>query len=535
MPRRFFRCSHIAILLVGLLNTPHLQAQISDVLRSTLDTNAQQPRPIESDRQPSQTTLRSFYQARQFEAVWISNKALNADAETALAFLRSATEHGLRPEDYLPVWPTQAASSAMTEQQLGDLELSLSAALLHYLQDLRRGRVAPERIDPKWRFERTYEDVAALLNTAIDSPDLRFALNVLSPSNKAYRKLQQALKEWLKRPASPVNERIADGPLLKPGMQDVRVTSLRRRLTLPAKSNLKFDTALHAAVKIFQFEHGLETDGYVGPATLEVLNRNRDDVIASLRANLERQRWHDSAHEARYVLVNIPDFSLSLMENEKSVLQMRAIVGQQTRETPLLNSRINQVVFNPYWRVPHKIVVRDLLPKFQANPNYAREHGFELLNNWGGQPVSQTHIRWNTFSPDNFPYRVRQRPGPRNALGQVKFLFPNPYSVYIHDTSAPALFRNATRSYSSGCIRIEQPRELFTWLSRDGEAWTRNQNSPSWDISYKPSETVPVRIRYRTAWVDDNNTLQLRQDIYGIDKLVLAALGPLNGVNAPNR
>jgi len=354
--------------------------------------------------------------------------------------------------------------------------------------------------------------------TTSEAPPARGELCVLPALEKALAQYRQlaAKGDWPQVPA---------GPSLKEGEQNERIPLLRKRLaasgdlTAQAPQEDLFDPALKEAVQRFQTRHGLTGDGVVGAKTLTELNVPISERIRQLTASLERCQPLPTVLEKRHILVNIADFTLKLYEDGKPVLSMPVIVGKTYRQTPVFNGLISSLVLNPSWGVPHSIATKDLLPKIKKNPGYLSQLHLRVFQ--GGKSsteIAPSTVDWANLSQAHFPYRLRQEPGPNNALGRVKFLFPNPYDVYLHDTPTRELFQKDSRTFSSGCIRIAKPLDLAVYLlhgtplgSPDALAAAiareKTQNVPI------PSP-IPVHIVYMTAWVDSEGVIQFRPDIY---------------------
>jgi L,D-transpeptidase YcbB len=286
---------------------------------------------------------------------------------------------------------------------------------------------------------------------------------------------------------------------------------------------------------LFQRRNGLTADGIVGRGTIEALNISVDDRIASIEANLERWRWLSDDLGERYIKVNIANFELQAIEEDRIVFQSEAIVGRPFRKTPVFSSLITFLVFNPDWTVPNTILINDIVPAVIRNPDYLASRGMKVLRSDGAE-VNPASIDWQSVTLGNFRYRIRQEPGPDNALGRVKFMFPNQYSVYIHDTPVRNLFSQTDRSFSSGCIRIYKPLEFAEYLLRDNPAWTPTQIKSQLDLermrTVNLNKPVPVHMLYLTAWADDDGVVFFRRDIYDRDQRLLTALSqPPSGVN----
>ena len=283
-----------------------------------------------------------------------------------------------------------------------------------------------------------------------------------------------------------------------------------------------FDGILKEGVQRFQTRHGLTADGTVGARTLSELNVPISERILQLTASLERCQPLPQLLEPRHILVNIADFTLKLYEDGKPVLSMPVIVGKTYRQTPVFNGRISSLVLNPTWEVPHSIATKDLLPKIKKNPGYLGQMHFRVFQGWkGAAEIDPATINWANLSTTHFPYRLRQDPGPTNSLGRVKFLFPNPYDVYLHDTPARELFQKDARTFSSGCIRIAKPLDLAVYLLQGTKLNAMDTLTGAIAREKTQQIVIPapiaVHIVYMTAWVDREGIIQFRPDIYNRD------------------
>jgi murein L,D-transpeptidase YcbB/YkuD len=330
---------------------------------------------------------------------------------------------------------------------------------------------------------------------------------------------------------------VPDGPSLERGDNDERIPLIRKRLmatgdlpevTIPNKQ--LFDEILENAVKKFQKRHGIATDGKIGAQTLTALNVPVENRIRQIEVNMERWRWCARDFGERYILINIANFELDVFEQDTLVIKMRAIVGKPFRSTPVFSSKMSYLVINPNWNVPKTIAVEDILPEVIKDVEYLARYNYRVLQGWGNSEIeiNPTTIDWTVLNEDYFPYRFRQDPGPTNALGRIKFMFPNEYDVYIHDTPARHLFRQYSRDFSSGCIRIEKPIVLCEYVLKDSTKWSREQILNA--IKEEEEKTVglprsiPVHLLYWTAWVSENGLLNFRNDIYDRDKDIYMAL-----------
>ncbi|MGB9712413.1 MAG: L,D-transpeptidase family protein [Dissulfurimicrobium sp.] len=366
-------------------------------------------------------------------------------------------------------------------------------------------------------------------------PDSNKGFTILE--NVPYQKLLHEFYHYRDIAAAGGWPFIPSGPALRPGDRDKRISILRARLAISgdlvqdgrhykeAGDSELFDKGLREAVVRFQMRHGLEPDGVVGRNTLDELNVAVEDRIRQIRVNLERFRLFLGLIEDRYIVINIPDFELRLIEGGKTVMRMKIIVGRSDRQTPVFSSEITSIVVNPYWRVPYSIAVKDILPEIQKHPDYLDKKHIKVINTSDDSIVDvfADKIDWKKVSERNFSYKLRQDPGADNALGRLKFNISNRYDIYLHDTPAQGLFKRTRRDFSSGCIRLERPLELALYLLSDHTAWTREKLldliKAGKTITIRLKKPIPVHIEYFTAWVADDGVLNFRRDIYGRDAM----------------
>ncbi len=340
--------------------------------------------------------------------------------------------------------------------------------------------------------------------------------------------LEKSLFQYRELAAQGGWPQVPGGPTLHEGDRNERIPLLRKRLVAgadlaaTAEQGDVFDEILTEGVKRFQTRHGLTADGTVGARTLSELNVPISERIRQLAASLERCQPLPPVLEQRHILINIADFTLKLYEDGKPVLSMPVIVGKTYRQTPVFNGRISSLVLNPNWVVPHSIATKDLLPKIKKNPGYLSQLHLRVFQGWkDAAEIDPATINWANLSTTRFPYRLRQDPGPANSLGRVKFLFPNPYDVYLHDTPARELFHKDSRTFSSGCIRIAKPLDLAVYLLQGTKL--NSMDAVTAAISREKTQQIvipapiPVHIVYMTAWVDREGIIQFRSDIYNRD------------------
>jgi murein L,D-transpeptidase YcbB/YkuD len=490
--------------------------------------------------------LGGFYTRRSFRPAWSNEHGPNRLADDLIDALDRADLEGLRPADYhvaeirtlLTAVRADAADGRHTNpDRLAELDLLLTDAFLLYGSHLLAGRVDPETLHPRWEANRRGADLATVLDDALESRNVARALQRLAPTQDGYRWLREALGRVRAVAASGGWPALPDGAVLKRGDQAPAVALLRERLRLegdlpsaPKSQDVEsFDDSLEQALERFQQRHGLEVDGAVTPTTRAELNVSAADRAEQLRLNLERWRWLPQDLGRRRILVNIAAYQLQVIEDEEVVLSMRVVVGMQYKRTPVFSDTMRYIVLNPNWHVPRSIAVEELIPKVQSDPSYLERFGMRLLTAGPDpQEVDPGTVDWASVRTDSFPYRFRQEPGRLNALGRIKFMFPNPYDVYLHDTPSRGLFDRAQRDFSHGCIRIEKPIDLAVYLMRKNGRWNREAIEAALDEGtertiYLP-KPMPIHLLYWTAWADADGTIQFRSDIHGLDQPLAEAL-----------
>ncbi len=493
------------------------------------------------------TPVARFYRMVDYRPVWVDANGLRSQGHILWRAIMASTGDGLRPDDYLfpslaqPWTDSVSFSDAIRLSQLKryvQMDVALTGVMLTYATHLWQGRIESETLAHMgFTTQRTRgRDLPAELAAAVKEDRLPVFIESLRPKQKAYRRLSATLKQYEQIRKSGGWPAIAPGPSLQLGDQGPRVSALRRRLAIP--NNLtadlpvdddRYDHGLETAVMRFQRRHGLFPDGVVGWKTLAALSVPVEERILQLQLNMERWRWYPDSFGERYLLVNIPDYTLNVMEGDWTVRRMRAIVGKSRRQTPALSGRMTYLEFNPYWNIPQKIARKDILPKVVSDPDYLTRQGIRVFDSWDRQAreLDPTGIMWENLSAHHFPYRLRQDPSDVNALGRIKFMFPNPQSVYIHDTPGKSLFNRQERHFSSGCVRVETPLDLAQYLLA-GQGWDRARLEATMMDGRRQTvvldDPIPVYLVYFTAWVDADGAVNFREDIYGRDRELLGAL-----------
>jgi murein L,D-transpeptidase YcbB/YkuD len=475
--------------------------------------------------------LRQWYGETGFQPLWIGPNGANGKAHDFLVTLRLARREGLVPGDY----PIAEIETRMWASPL-EVELLLSKALVHYVSDLRTGRLSARTSYPALFIRPGEIDRLAILRAARDAADIGQAVDAYTPANPSYRRLRRILREYRTIALKGGWPLIPEGPSLKPEMRDRRVTVLRRRL-MATKDLLYaggetdlYDEALLQAVERFQKRHGLVVDGIVGRRTLAELNVPVQRRIEQIIVNMERWRWMPNDLGDRYILVNLAGYELEVVEYGAVVMAMRIVTGQPYRRTPVFSGNMTWLEFNPFWTVPPTIAKHDILPKTRQDPNYLANRNIRVYTGWRNDSpeMDPAAIDWNAVDAKRIPFRFRQDPGPGNALGRVKFMFPNRFNVYLHDTPLRELFKKTVRSFSSGCVRAEDSLELAEYLTADLPGWDRKRIE---DVIASRKTTVvklarplPVHLTYSTVWFGEGGTIHFRDDVYARDDLMYQAL-----------
>ncbi len=489
-----------------------------------------------------------FYQGRDYAPAWTGDRGPLAVADSLGAALAGLDADGLQLRDYHPDALAQGLARLHDRRwwrtspdpgDLAELDLLATDAYLLAATQCLGGRLDPRAFDPDWIAERRSADVVAVLSGALAADEIGGSLHRLLPAQPEYARLRRAFAQHRALATVGAWPVVPAGDKLEPGDLDSRVPLLRARLAaagdLAPGSALSpdpeyYDEDLAAAVRRFQTRFGLDQDGVIGQATQAELGASVEDRIRQIRVNLERWRWLPADLGHRRVEVNIPDYRLQVLHGDSVVLAMPVIVGLPTRRTPVFSAKLNSLVFSPDWEVPPKLAIEDKLPLIQQDPGYLQEFGFEVIAGWGEKAtvVDPAGVEWGNVPAGSFPYRLRQLPGPLNALGLVKFNLPNRFNVYLHDTANRGLFARAKRAFSAGCVRIQKPEEFAVYLLTGDVRWPRSRIAEAMasgrEQAVRLPAPIPIHLLYWTAWVDRQGSIVFRPDIYQIDNLTAAAL-----------
>lgn len=530
--------------LATLLVLPAAAAEIDDTLARELPTQRWQ---VQSAWPEAAKRIKRFYARRDHRPLWLTGSGLTRRGAELVAALDAAPSHGLDLDDYhasqinrlLATLRERLASGGDLAEPASELELTLTDAYLTFALHLGRGRLPPAMLDAadQAHIEPPPVDLGQVLTAAANrSPGA--ALAELVPTSREYVALRQAHEHYRQLALQEAPATVPAEPVLRPGDSHPAVRRLRARLRywgdLSAAADTDtstYDVALQQAVEQFQTRHGLVADGIIGGGTRAALNRDAAGYAQRIAVNLERWRWLPRQFGERYIQVNVPDFRMQLIDQGKVILTQRVVVGREFRPTPLYTGSMTYMVANPYWNVPHVIAAEDMLPKIQRNLDYLRSRNivaFRKRPDGSLVPVPIEQVPWQSLSADNFPYVLKQAPGPDNALGQMKFMFSNPYDVYLHATPANQLFDYDKRAFSSGCIRLEAPRDLADYLLKDQPRWAEGGFQQLLDSRENRTvllrDPLPVYLVYWTAWVDEESRVHFRPDVYARDEVMLTAL-----------
>ncbi len=470
-----------------------------------------------------------WYRTHDYGPLWTGE----GDAARRLALfeaLESAPDHGLPPARYGAAALRTAFAEARTEGDLGRLEAAMTHAFLTWAHDLTSGMLDPRAIDPTIVRETRHTDPQALL-AAIAGGDPAAVLAGLLPRSPVYAQLVKAKLGLEAQIAAGGWGPEVPGGALAPGESGPRVVALRDRLVamgwLAPSATRDYDRRIQAAVQAFQRANGLNADGVAGAATIAAINVPPEERLKSVIVAMERERWLDIDRSGRLIWVNLPDFTARIIDDGREVFRTRAVIGREDadRRTPEFSDEMEHLVVNPSWSVPRSITVKEYLPMLQRNPNAA---GHLQVIDSRGRVVSRGAVNFAAYSAKSFPFALRQPPSDGNALGKVKFMFPNPYNIYLHDTPTKYLFAEEKRAYSHGCIRLADPMDfahvLLSAQSDEAEAEFRRYLKGGPEQLVKLREFVPVHLVYFTAYPDMRGRIGYRGDVYGRDGRIWAAL-----------
>ena len=473
----------------------------------------------------------AFYRQANYAPLWTGEgEVFTARRAALMAALADVDKHGLPASRYDAAGLLNKMKAAHTTRDIGMVEVALSLAFLHYAHDISSGILVPSQIDAGILREVPRRDGTELLKgLSTNNPRAYFAS--LAPHNPEYRELMKekirferliAAGGW--GPTVPANS-------LKPGDSGDAVVAMRNRLIamgyMERSVSRDYDAALEEAVRVFQHAHGLLEDGVAGAGTVDEMNISADDRLKSIIVALERERWMNIPRGKRHILVNMTDFTAKIIDDGRVTFETRSVIGmdQGDRRSPEFSDEMEHMIINPSWHVPRSIIVKEYLPQLQNNPNAARHL---IITDSRGRRVDRANMDFTQFSTRNFPFDMRQAPGDANALGKVKFMFPNANNIYLHDTPAKNLFSREVRAYSHGCIRLADPFDfayaLLAVQTEDPQSYFQNILKSGRETKVDLEQHVPVHLIYRTAEIDARGRTEFRRDVYGRDGKIWDAL-----------
>nr|WP_245890216.1 L,D-transpeptidase family protein [Celeribacter persicus] len=477
----------------------------------------------------SSKDLSEFYRATGYKPIFTDTSArAKARREALLRAVQAAPEKGLAPYDTALLEANLRAIKS--DRDLGRAEVAMAQLFLDYARDIQTGQLIPSRIDPGLVRQVPYRDgVQLLTNFAKSNPQAY--LRKLEPGSPEYARLLKEKANMERVLGAGGWGPTVPGSKYEPGQSGNGVIALRNRLMamgyLPRSAATSYDAAMTKAVQLFQMQHGLTADGVAGQGTLAEINVSPEERLASILVALERERWINMPLGKRHIWVNLTDFTAKIVDNGRVTFETRSVVGQNTgdRRSPEFSDEMEHLVINPTWNVPRSIAVKEYLPMMQRNPNAA---GHLRLIDSRGRVVNRANVDFTQYTTKTFPFALKQPPSDGNALGLVKFMFPNKYNIYLHDTPSKSLFGREVRAFSHGCIRLQQPFDfayaLLAKQTSDPEGFFKAKLSTGVESVVELEEHVPVHLVYRTAVTLPKGGVEYRRDIYGRDAKIWAAL-----------
>ena len=528
------------ILFLILVSSTSLYAQnatIEEVMENKLVLeDSQESVVINGKELYSQIELPRFYANREFEPAWSNHK----NKKDLIESIESAYDEGLNPEDYhleqIKRYMEKSKKSALSQTEKVDMDLFMTDALILYASHLLEGKLEQSDLRKKWDVERNAgpSNPDSLLTVTLHNKNIKGALEGFKPNHYMYNLMKFHLKKLRAEAENGGWPEVSEGETLKPGDSDQRIIEIRQFLIAvgdlneqTVDENEMFDEELEEAVKKFQTRHKLTSDGVIGKGTIEQMKVPIEDRIDMIILNLERTRWIFQQPDEDFLLVNIAGFHVKRISDKQEVFDSRVIVGKYHKETPVFKGVMKYIVMNPTWTLPYSISTHETLPRLKKDPGYLAAKHMEVMDR-NGKILNPATIDWNEYSAGNFPFIIRQKAGPWNALGEVKFIFPNKYSVYLHDTPSRGLFNRQDRAFSHGCIRTENKWGLLMSLMDDPDVWNMDKINEILKSGKTTTINLPKPINiyliYLTAAVDQENNLMFMKDIYKRDKAVLNAI-----------
>lgn len=528
-------------LFLQLFLTPSIAQNIEDIkkeIQERIENGIQNGRIAIGDIYLfNNTNLGKYYIDRGFEPAWMDNN----NSSDLINILMDSYDVGLNPEDYhlerITDLVNKINNGKATPDIYADLDLLMTDAASLYANHLNYGKTMQSDLRKSWNVPENPmpQNPAKLFEKALTTKNLAGLFESLGPQHVMYKNMVKGLSEYREIAENGGWPTIPVGETLKKGMVSDRIPVIRKRLLITLDldiasaetDNQSFDEALEKSVKHFQLRHNLIQDGILGKNTVAEMNVSVEKRIDQIRINLERGRWVMHKLEPDFLMVNIARFTLMRITNGKIVYSSPVIVGKTFHQSPIFKAQMNYIVINPTWTVPYSIASKETLPKLKKDPGYLPARNMIIMDR-NGKELDPSNIDFSKYSTSNFPFTIRQEPGPNNALGEVKFMFPNPYSVYVHDTPNRSLFSREERAFSHGCIRLQNKWELLMSLMDEPEVWNMSKineilaSDETTNINLP--EPIDILILYWTAGEDDEGNIFFYKDIYDRDKTVLSEL-----------
>jgi murein L,D-transpeptidase YcbB/YkuD len=490
----------------------------------------------------SSEQIRRFYERRDFRPAWTTGESKLNNARTLVRVIEDVYHEGLVPDyyhlgrinnliDYI------SSRSNVYPEALAEVDVLLTDAFLMLGCHFSAGCINPVTIEAEWFMDRSMMEIDVYLEDALRENNIAEALRDLLPPQEEYTGLSDSLRMYREIVKTGGWRVVRAEGLLKKGDDHMEIVNLKRRLTMTGdlehyrlEDESLFDSELEQAVMRFQKRHGINADGIVGPDTMLAMNVSAEKRLRQIEVNLERMRWLARNLGHRYIIINIADFKLEVVEHNKRVMSMEVVAGKPYQNTPIFSKTMTHLILNPSWHIPDSIAKEEIVPDVKRNPGYLKKNNMKIYKSWRDkdEEIAPQVIDWDRIVPERFPYILRQDPGPLNPLGRIKFMLPNKYNIYLHDTPSRGLFAENSRAFSHGCIRLYRPIDLAEYLLTGDEDWDRskietaieNNKETRIDILYP----INVHIVYLTAWVDREGFLQFRSDVYERDENLARAL-----------
>lgn len=531
----------LVLILFGMSVTLYAEKFVTNKQLASRIQSARNKPIMCSDRVKCKSALLAeFYARRKYSLAWIKDDSLTSSGSAVVSALRNSSMDGLDPRVYhirqieRMLAKLQDSDTVVSDNLIISLDMMLTDGLLLYINNLVYGWQDGKKLYPQWPIAHKKIDLVDAADKMSITGDVDKILQDISPKYPQYLKLREKLADYYQVASVDGGwDTIPDGDTLQRGSKGDRVKLLQNRLYISGELASinhpgEFDSDLEKAVILYQENNGIDDDGIVGPETLRSLNVSVINRIRQIELNMDRMRFLPDNYPSRYVIVNIPDYSLQTFDDGKLKLLSPVVVGQPNKQTCILNSQIGTIEINPFWNVPSSIASKEILPVVKNNPKYFASNDIKVFKVTEGQynEIDPGTIDWKKIESGKLNFRFRQNPGDINAMGKLKFMFPNACGIYLHDSPDPELFDETQRGFSHGCIRVGKPKDFAGFLLSQNDGWKEKKFSKELNSGKQQfvsiDKPVQLYIIYLTAWYDaDEDFVQFRDDIYNLDKLSL--------------